>query len=418
MHDPRFLSSGTEPTALSDAQREPPSAADGQSASASDWTGIAACDEGAGVPDVFGGHSEADASAMPYALADAGSTNANMSGASVDVDPPNANMLESEPPAISASLAASGNVHTGGARLAPRDAFYKMFFGEWRIEKIVAENLRFGKEDGADELIGRTVYYDADIFKNDDVVCSSEPDYWLTVIPPDKGLYHPYFPAFEDLGFEGSYVAIVHVFNISLYLGEPHYGGVVFVKDDSTLILYSMEAMYETKRVSYIPEYESSFSYASDNYNPYDGSARMAMRDGFYKIFFGEWRIERTIAENSRFGKEAGAEDLLGRKVCYQEDFVKNGDFVVTQAPFYSISLIPLCDTPYISGLPNFADIGMTGEYVAIVDAYYGAPELDEANFGGFFIVKDDSTLILYERGALHEAKRLSHVQTPMYFMH
>lgn len=134
------------------------------------------------------------------------------------------------------------------------DADYKLFFGEWKIEKIIASG-RGGPDENAEELIDRTLKYDYNLFCNDSSIISEEPYYRIGLLPTDIPPYIRFFPTFKELGIAGPYVAIVTVKVDDL----DSFGGYFFVKDDSTILLVERNAIYEVNRTAYLPTAEISY---------------------------------------------------------------------------------------------------------------------------------------------------------------
>lgn len=130
------------------------------------------------------------------------------------------------------------------------DTNYKLFFGEWVVTRILAENYRFGAEENAKELIGTIFYYDFNLIKQNNKITSDMPIYQYHVIPKNNKRFLPYMPLPSQLGIEGEFSLFVETKtkNISTK------GTSFYVKDDKTLILFENGAFYEMKRKGYKEE--------------------------------------------------------------------------------------------------------------------------------------------------------------------
>lgn len=143
------------------------------------------------------------------------------------------------------------------------DTNYKLFFGEWKVGKIIGENQEQGADENADALIGMTYFYSdggiregkmSSIGDGDYVVARQEYHYYL--VPKDSDNLFPNMPSPDELGIEGEYVIFVSVIfsDNSVYSSDAmstFKGGNFYVKDNDTLILYANNVFYEMNRISY-----------------------------------------------------------------------------------------------------------------------------------------------------------------------
>lgn len=130
------------------------------------------------------------------------------------------------------------------------DTNYKLFFGEWVVTKILAENYRFGAKENAEDLIGTIFYYDFNQIKRNDEITSDMPIYHYYVIPKNNKRFLQYMPLPSELGIEGEFSLFVETKTKNVFIE----GISFYVKDDETLILYQNGVFYEMKRKSYKEE--------------------------------------------------------------------------------------------------------------------------------------------------------------------
>lgn len=135
-------------------------------------------------------------------------------------------------------------------KLRAIDGSYKLYFGEWKVEKILCENERFGADEDAQDLMGSTFYYSVDEVKKDGVIIGNNPSYKCYIIPKNEYKYLANMATPEELGISGDFTVYVHILADEIVTT----GSSFYIKDDNTLILYENNAFYEMKRISYISD--------------------------------------------------------------------------------------------------------------------------------------------------------------------
>ena len=136
-----------------------------------------------------------------------------------------------------------------------RDKEYKMFYGEWKVTRIVGKPNRLSLyNEEAENFINQTISYTFDSVKINGVEDVKNPQYFIRLIPvtPDNAYIYGW-PSLDEIGITGSYFAYVGTYNPGEFLAHEFY-----VKDDATLIMFRNNVYYELKRLSYIEGAESS----------------------------------------------------------------------------------------------------------------------------------------------------------------
>ena len=141
-----------------------------------------------------------------------------------------------------------------------RDFEYKMFYGEWKVTKIVGQPpgrlYKYYKEI-AENFLNQTVSYTFDSIKINGIEKVKNPEYFIRLIPvtPNNAFINGW-PSLDEIGITGNYFAFVRVNN-----ADGDSPTTFYIKDDSTLILFENNAYYELKRLSYIKGAEDRTTY-------------------------------------------------------------------------------------------------------------------------------------------------------------
>ncbi|MHB8131615.1 MAG: hypothetical protein ACYDEX_21750 [Mobilitalea sp.] len=144
-------------------------------------------------------------------------------------------------------------------------------------------------------------------------------------------------------------------------------------------------------------------------------SSFKATRDGGYKMFYGEWEVTKIVGVDIRYPNYPidmeRAESLIGRRVSYTYQSFKLEDVEMLKDPIYTIEILPVeKNKSYIGGMPTLEEIGITGNYFAFISIHNVNDLLGDMD-GTEFYVKDDNTLILFERDVYYELKRISYIE-------
>jgi len=138
------------------------------------------------------------------------------------------------------------------------DSTYKIFYGEWEIISVLGENQRFGADDNSLDIIGYTFYMDSTILKINNEIISSNPCYSVKIIPTSVKSYFKMMPTIDELGIVGEYYCYVESYPDKEF-NSPIGAVQFFVKDDTTIIIFTRNAYYEVIRKEYIPKYELEY---------------------------------------------------------------------------------------------------------------------------------------------------------------
>jgi hypothetical protein len=131
---------------------------------------------------------------------------------------------------------------------------YKMYYGKWKVNKIVGEDPRWGVSESSKNLIGHTIEYSRDSIKIDNVTKLTNPEYNTITAPvnPNFSVVEN-LPSLGNLGIQGKYFDLVDVSNSYKVKGD-YFGGDFIIKDDTTLIMYQNYLYFELKRISRIED--------------------------------------------------------------------------------------------------------------------------------------------------------------------
>lgn len=134
--------------------------------------------------------------------------------------------------------------------------YYKLFYGEWKVEEVLFEHPRIGPDEGYLDIIGKTVYYDKTLYKEDGNMISDEPFYDIAIIPRTNKPFESDFWGEFDMGLGDKYFVFVSI-NFDWVFDEREFpfASEFYIKDDNTLILSSHNCLYRMSRVSYIDGY-------------------------------------------------------------------------------------------------------------------------------------------------------------------
>jgi len=144
------------------------------------------------------------------------------------------------------------------------DPAYKLFFGEWKIRKVVGTNERFPDDpDAVQGEIGKKIIYLENKVILDGKVIIENPNYSIAIIPVhDPHMqYIEYMPPLDEIGIKGDYFVFVDVLdNSGNYVTDI--GTLFYIKDDNTLIIFNDGGTYfEMTRIAHIKDAELGEKY-------------------------------------------------------------------------------------------------------------------------------------------------------------
>lgn len=137
------------------------------------------------------------------------------------------------------------------------DTTYKIFYGEWKIEKIIGYDNQYNKSfPEADAMLGTTIFYDYNQIKTEESVIENyKYNYTINPNHPNDYYFNKTFTN-ETLGLKGNYYVFVHVekYIPELKISEDFVGDEFFVVSDNELIIVKNNVFYLAKRISYIDD--------------------------------------------------------------------------------------------------------------------------------------------------------------------
>ncbi|MDP4176812.1 MAG: hypothetical protein Q8900_00540 [Bacillota bacterium] len=295
-----------------------------------------------------------------------------------------------------------------------RDSLYKMFYGKWKVNKVLAVDVRIGPSKDYKDIIGKTIEYSYNNIKIDDIEMLNNPEYDFILAPTEPNTcVIETLPSISELGIQGKYFAAVDVAN-RFNSSEVMIGGQFYIKDNLTLIMFDNYAYYELTRIS--NDESPNIGFSNDalknattkktnggNYN----TTKDNFRDPLYKLFYGEWKINRVLAVDEKKGSSKESKNIIGKTIEYSYDNIKFNKNIKIDKPIYHFILAPTePDKTIIENLPSIKELGMQGKY------FIGIEVADNADIiGSQFYVKDDSTLIMFYQGTYYELTRISHTE-------
>jgi hypothetical protein len=139
---------------------------------------------------------------------------------------------------------------------------------------------------------------------------------------------------------------------------------------------------------------------------------RLMFYDREYKLFFGEWKVEKIIGQHYEPScTMEAAEEIIGKRISYSVDSIKNDGIEVVKMPVYNYHILPVSpDKSYVEKMPTLQEIGISGNYFVYVYADYSIIDQGFDAIGNEFYIKDDTTLIMLEWDYYYELKRVSYV--------
>lgn len=150
----------------------------------------------------------------------------------------------------------TGDINNSDSTTA-KDTEYKLFYGEWKVNKILGKHLTLSVEtEIAEKILGKRITYSIDSVKNDDIEKVINPNYNYAIVPITQNkTYVEKMPSLQQLGIDGEYFVYVYVYNTTGQ-GDDILGTEFYIKDDSTLVMLYNDVYYELKRISYIEDAE------------------------------------------------------------------------------------------------------------------------------------------------------------------
>lgn len=133
------------------------------------------------------------------------------------------------------------------------DSNYKIFWGRWKITKIIGENIKYGADKDANNLIGVEYQLEEQIISVSNAIYSDFPVYQYYVVDNDTISVKENIPILidmptpKDLGLNGDFVIFVSV----LSRWQQDFELNFYIKDSETLILYANNAFYEMKLIDH-----------------------------------------------------------------------------------------------------------------------------------------------------------------------
>lgn len=133
--------------------------------------------------------------------------------------------------------------------------------------------------------------------------------------------------------------------------------------------------------------------------------------DSNYKLFWGTWKVTKIIGENSKYGADANAQDLIGVEYQLEEQIISVSNLKHSDFPVYQYYVVDNDATsvkeniPILTEMPSPKDLGMSGDFVIFVNVLSNWQKEFELNF----YVKDSETLILFANNAFYEMKLIDH---------
>lgn len=133
------------------------------------------------------------------------------------------------------------------------DSNYKLFWGRWKVTKIIGENSKYGADKDADALIGVEYQLEEQIISISNAMYSDFPVYQYYVVANDAKSVKEDIPILadmptpENLDLSGDFVIFVSV----LSRWQQDFELNFYIKDSETLILYANNAFYEMKLIDH-----------------------------------------------------------------------------------------------------------------------------------------------------------------------
>jgi hypothetical protein len=146
-----------------------------------------------------------------------------------------------------------------------------------------------------------------------------------------------------------------------------------------------------------------------------------AMRNFPYRLFYGQWVITEWMGGCSRFGRQSAeepyVESMIGATIRMEPGLFNFNNEFSYFAPRYHIAIIPQNPEPYFAFFPSAADLDIDTPFFVFV--HLNLRSLDETlnrprhpnqpHFIGF-LIKDDSTLYLFDIIDVFKLERVSHL--------
>lgn len=128
---------------------------------------------------------------------------------------------------------------------------YKLFYGEWVVESLMAESEKIEAVD-TKAMLGRTISFDTAMFRfkkdTKGEVTIENPYYAFEIIPQNEHSFIKGMPDQKEIGLTGEFYTFVMVDQLPEKTG-------FFIRDDNSLIMYYKNGYYKLKRMSHIPDY-------------------------------------------------------------------------------------------------------------------------------------------------------------------
>ncbi|MHB8131830.1 MAG: hypothetical protein ACYDEX_22890, partial [Mobilitalea sp.] len=214
-------------------------------------------------------------------------------------------------------------------------------------------------------------------------------------------------------------IALITIINIGVFSATLILMNQDYNKQNSTTEEMTTDSLQPTEEISSIdqntqmdelsPTNEAPTNEAlqlTDELQQTEASRERDLRGG-YKMFYGEWEIAKIVGLDIRYPNYPidmeWAKSLIGRRVSYTYESFKIDDVEILKDPVYTIVISPVMENKsYIGGMPTLEEIGITGNYFAFI-YIYNVHDFSGDLDGREFYVKDDNTLVLFERAVYYE---------------
>lgn len=143
-------------------------------------------------------------------------------------------------------------------KLTTQSGQYVLFLGEWVVEDLLYQGKMSDPNWDIEKPIGVRLYFEDDKILENDELAIENAEYVISILPKTDISFIQKMPNQEEMGIYGEYINFVDC--IGHHTGNSiiqDYG--FFVKDDDTLILFTMNSLFELKRLNHIPDYTSYY---------------------------------------------------------------------------------------------------------------------------------------------------------------
>ena len=141
-----------------------------------------------------------------------------------------------------------------------KDTSYKLFYGTWRVSKLISQHLRLNGDEGYEQFLGRIVEYGSDYYISDGEKVDN-PNYQFSIIPisNESSFFFPEQASVTGLLPDAQFFVFVQIVGMS-YLdsnSEEYIGMEFLIKDNNTMYIFNKNCLYELTRVSFMDDYDA-----------------------------------------------------------------------------------------------------------------------------------------------------------------